>query len=146
LASALEWGSRGREFKSHRPDHFGYIYTMDKSFKERRKHIRIYRKFILNYHEKGKSVIKYHISQVNNISKGGLSFASSHALTPGAVIIVDMKTPFIADPVRLEGVVLECREKVPDMIYEIRLQFQDVTRQAMAVLDKIEGYGKRKEE
>ncbi len=22
LASALEWGSRGREFKSHLPDHF----------------------------------------------------------------------------------------------------------------------------
>ena len=38
--------------------------------------------------------------------------------------MIDLKTPFIADSICFEGVVLECREKIPEMIYEIRLQFQ----------------------
>jgi hypothetical protein len=118
---------------------------MDESFKERRKHVRVYRNFILSYHEKGKSTISRYVSQVNNISLGGLSFFSTHLLKQGIVIIVDLKAPFIADSIRLEGLVLECREKIPDMIYEIRLKFQDIPQQVLAVLEKIESYGRPKE-
>jgi hypothetical protein len=56
-----------------------------------------------------------------------------------------LKTPFIADPIRLEGVVLECKEKVPDMIYAVRVQFHEVPEDVLLVLDKIESYGKEKE-
>jgi hypothetical protein len=118
---------------------------MDKPFKERRKHVRVYRNFILSYHEKGKSTISRHVSQVNNISLGGLSFFSTHPLKQGIVIIIDLKAPFIADSIHLEGLVLECREKVSEMIYEIRLQFQDIPPQVLVVLEKIEGYGRPKE-
>ena len=37
--------------------------------------------------------------------------------------MIDLKTPFITDLIRLEGVVLECKEKISEMIYEIRIQF-----------------------
>ena len=114
--------------------------------KERRKHLRIYRNFILSYHEKGKSIIKHDISQVNNVSKGGLNFSSTRPLKEGDVIMIDLKAPFIADPLRLEGVVLECKEKVPELIYEIRSQFQEISQQALTVLGKIESYAKAKEE
>ncbi len=119
---------------------------MNKPSEERRKYLRIYRNFIMSYHEKGKSIIKHNVSQVNNVSKGGLNFTSTYPLKLGAILMVDLKTPFIADSIRLEGVVLECREKIPEMIYEIRLQFQEITEQALTALDKIESYGKAKEE
>ncbi len=139
MASALEWGSRGRGFKSHLPDHFQ---PMNKPSHERRKYLRIYRNFIMSYHEKGKSLTKHNVTQVNNVSKGGLNFSSTHPLKQGVVVMIDLKAPFIADPIRLEGVVLECREKIPELIYEIRLQFQETQEQVLTLLEKIESYGK----
>ncbi len=118
---------------------------MNNPSNERRKNLRIYRNFILSYHEKGKSMIKHNVSQVNNVSKGGLSFILTHPLKQGAVVTIDLKAPFIADPIRLEGVVLECKEKIPEMIYEIRLQFHEIPRQALTALEKIESYSKAEE-
>ena len=85
------------------------------------------------------------VSQLNNVSRGGVNFSSTRPLKQGVVLKIDLKTPFIADSIHLQGVVLECREKIPEIIYEIRLQFQEVSQQAMAVLEKIENYGKDKE-
>ena len=118
---------------------------MDNSSNERRKYLRIYRNFILSYREKGKSAIQHDVSQVNNVSKGGLSFSSTHPLKQGTVVMIDLKTPFIADSIQLEGLVLESREKIPEMIYEIRLQFQEIPEQVLAVLEKIESYSKAEE-
>jgi hypothetical protein len=117
---------------------------MNNSSNERRKYLRIYRNFIMSYHEKGKSIVKHHVSQVNNVSKGGLSFSSTYPLKEGIVVIIDLKPLFIADSIRLEGVVLECREKIPDIIYEVRLQFQEIPEPVLMVLQKIESYDKLK--
>ncbi len=113
---------------------------MSDSFKDRRKYVRIYRNFILTYHQKDKGGAKRDISQVNNISKGGISFVATQALDVGAVIGVDLQTPFIADAVYLEGVVLDCKEKIANMIYEIRLEFSNLSVAAVDILDKIERY------
>ena len=118
---------------------------MNKSFKERRKHIRIYRNFILTYHEKGKPGVKQDISQVNNVSKGGMNFSSTYPLKQGVVVIIDLKAPFITDSMSLEGLVLECREKASEIIYEIRVQFQKIPDQALIALEKIEIYSNAKE-
>ena len=118
---------------------------MNNSSDERRKHLRIYRNFIMSYHEKGKSIIKHNVSQVNNVSKGGLNFILTHPLKIGGVVTIDLKAPFVADPIHLEGVVLECKEKIPEMIYEIRLQFQEIPREVLTVLEKMESYGKANE-
>jgi hypothetical protein len=119
---------------------------MNNPSNERRSHFRVYRNFILSYHEKGKSIIKHNVSQVNNVSKGGLSFISTYPLKEGAVLTVDLKAPFIGNPIRLEGEVLESREKIPDLIYEIRLQFHEIHPQVLIVLEKIERYAKAKED
>ena len=60
-------------------------------------------------------------------------------------IIINLKTPFISDSINVEGVVLECKEKIADMIYEVRLQFQEVPQQVLTVLEKIETYSKANE-
>ena len=109
---------------------------------ERRKHLRIYRNFILSFYEKGNAAALHDVSQVNNVSKGGLSFSSTHPLNKGAVVTIDLKTPFISDSIILDGVVLDSKEKIPGMIYEIRLQFQEITPEVLTVLEKIENYAK----
>ena len=113
---------------------------MDKPAKERRVHVRIYRNFILAYHEKGKSKASQDVSQVNNVSRGGMNFSSIRPLKEGVVLKIDLKTPFISNSISMEGIVLECREKIPEMIYEIRLKFQKIPEQALGVLQKIESY------
>ena len=111
---------------------------------ERRVHLRIYRNFILSYCEKGKSQAVHQVSQVNNVSQGGLNFSSTHPLKEGDILLIDLKTPFITDPVHLEGVVLGCKEKIADMIYEVRLQFKDLAEPSVSVLKKIEKFAKNK--
>lgn len=118
---------------------------MDKPFKEQRLHPRIYRNFILSYYEKGKSALKDNISQINNISRGGMSFVATHPLKDKTTVVLDLKTPFVVDSIHLEGVVLESREKIPEMIYEIRVQFNEVSESVLHVLEKIESYGKTEE-
>jgi len=115
---------------------------MSESFDERRKYLRIYRNFILSYHEKGKEAAPNSFSQVNNVSKGGLSFSSTYPLKEGAVVTIDLKTPFITDSINLDGVILSCKEKVPDLIYEVRIQFQEIVPEVLVVLEKIENYSK----
>ena len=83
---------------------------------------------------------------MNNVSKGGLGFLSTHPLEQGVVVTINLKAPFIADPLHLDGVVLECKEKIPELIYEIRLRFQEISQQALIALEKIEGYSKDKKD
>ncbi len=119
---------------------------MNNPHDERRKHLRIYRNFIMSYHEKGKSADKHDISQVNNVSKGGLNFSSTQALAEGTVLAIELKTPFLADTIHLEGVVLQSMEKIPEMIYVVRLQFKEISQEVLTVLEKIETYSKTQEE
>ena len=118
----------------------------EESYKDRRQYVRIYRNFILSYHEKGKSDVQYDISQVNNISKGGISFVATRSFDKGVVIAIDLKTPFLADFIHIEGVVLDSKEKIPHMIYEIRLQFDNLSPEVLDVLDRIERYSLKSEE
>jgi hypothetical protein len=115
--------------------------SLDYPDKERRKHIRIYKNFILSYCEKNLPSEKYEISQLKNISKGGMCFIATRALANGAEVCIELKTPYIADSVFLEGTVLESHEKILQLLYEVRLEFKDVSPQAMSVLERIEQYG-----
>ena len=41
---------------------------------------------------------------------------------------------------------LDNKEKIADMIYEIRIQFSEIPEQVMVVLEKIESYAKANED
>ena len=55
-------------------------------------------------------------------------------------VIVEIRTPYIADITRLEGKVLESHEKLKDIIYETRLQFENLTPQNEILLNKLEEF------
>ena len=108
------------------------------SGKERRQFIRIDRNFILTYAEKSSPSVKNEITQVRNISRGGLCFVATRSFEVSSILLVEMRTPFTTGSVHLEGIVLESRERIKNMIYDVRIQFQNLQPQAQEILEKIE--------
>ncbi len=113
---------------------------MSESFKNRRKHARIYRHFILRYYSLSDPAAKKEVSQINNISQGGINFSATAPFKVGELLEIELKTPFLDENLYLQGVILECREKIPQIIYEVRLQFKDISAQAKNILAKVELY------
>ncbi len=107
---------------------------------ERRQFIRIKKNYIIRFCEKNNPSLKFEVSQIENISKGGLCFTSTLSFEPGSLLAIELRTPYVADTIYLEGKVLDCREKIKGMVYDNRLKFQDVVPEALAVLEKIEKY------
>ena len=115
--------------------------------KERRRYIRIEKHFIISYYEKNDPHLKHNISQLKNISMGGMCFVSDQKFARGIQLGIQVKTPYLADMINIEGTVLEPHEKVPGMIYETRLSFDALSAEAEFVLKKIvETFSKVKEE
>jgi len=113
---------------------------MSEPIENRREYLRIYRSFILNYHPLSDVSAQREVSQINNISQGGMNFSVNTPLKVGERFGIELKTPFLAESLYLEGEVLECREKIIGLIYEIRLQFRDLSTAAKEVLIKVEQY------
>ncbi len=113
---------------------------MNAPFKDRRKNVRIYRNFMLSCRMQGSSDVSYEMCQVHNIGRGGVSFSSTTSFPKGSTISIELKTPFLNDKIDLGGVVVECREKIRNLIYSVHVQFGKISTQALDVLAKIEQY------
>lgn len=111
--------------------------------KERRKYLRIKKTFILSYYTSTEPAVRYKVSQMKNIGKGGMCFITSQKYAPGTILIIELRTPYFADITILEGVVLESHEKLANIIYETRLSFQNLSPQAVFLLNKLEEFFKR---
>ena len=111
-------------------------------FKERRKFDRFNEYFMLFFSLKGDEGVLYEMSQVNNISRGGIHFSSNKHLPKGAELRLQLTTPFSKEVVQLQGVILECHEKIAQTLYGIRLEFKDLSPQGADALSKIEAWAK----
>ncbi len=105
---------------------------------ERRQYLRVKKNFILTYYLETEPAVKYKVTQLKNISKGGMCFITSQKYAPMTKLIVELKTPYLVDITHLEGTVLESHEKIPNIIYETRLQFENLSSQAQFLIDKLE--------
>ena len=104
---------------------------------ERRRHKRIHKTFILTYFVLTDPDKKYEITQLKNISLGGLCFITSKPYEPSVKLGVELKTPYLTDTTHLEGVVLESIEKINDLLYETRVIFEGLTPDAEFLLSKL---------
>ena len=91
---------------------------------DRRRSRRIRKHFILSYFEKEHPDCRHELTQLKNISHGGMCFITSQKFNLGIKLGIELKTPYVAETTYLEGVVLESHEKVRNMIYETRLKFE----------------------
>ncbi len=111
---------------------------------ERRQHIRIKKHFILTYYDKANPQKKRDATQIKNISVGGMCILTAEQFQSGAIIGIEMKTPYLSGTVSLEGKVLQSHERLAGIVYETRLTFQNLNAQAEFVLKKIVEYYKEK--
>jgi c-di-GMP-binding flagellar brake protein YcgR len=93
-----------------------------KSGIERRRYTRISKSFILTYFEKTNPREKFEITQLRNISMGGLCFITTKPFPQGTVLGIELKTPYLSDTTYLEGKVLQSHEKVTGILYETRVE------------------------
>jgi len=112
---------------------------------ERRRDIRIKKSYIGRFTLKDNNAGKSETSQIENISQGGLSFNSRMLFKRGDILNIELHTPFIADKVYLEGVVLNVHEKIKDLIYQNHVKFQNITSAAAGILKAVENYNKGSE-
>ncbi len=111
-----------------------------KSVNERRLYVRINKNFIIRFCQKDNSILKFEVSQIENISRTGICFTSNSFLEPGCNIYLELRTPYVTDMISLEGQVLDSHEKVKGLIYQNRLKFFNISSEAADILEKIENY------
>jgi len=110
------------------------------SFQEKRRHKRIKKNFILTYFELDHPKRKQEISQLKNIGTGGMCFISVKKFEPGTRLGIELKTPYLSGTTYLEGKVLQSHTKVANMIYETRLQFDSLEKDAEFLLNELIEY------
>lgn len=104
---------------------------------ERRQYIRIKKNFIISYSVRESPEHKHTITQLKNIGMGGMCFIAPEHYAPSAKISIEFKTPHFADTLQVNAKVLESHMKVPGMIYETRVLFDELTAHAKEVLQRI---------
>jgi len=104
---------------------------------ERRAYIRINKSFILTYYDKANRQQKFEITQLKNISMGGMCFITSKPVPSQTELHIDLKTPYIAEITYLDGIVLGSQEKIKGLIYETRVQFKDLKPESEFILHKL---------
>ncbi len=105
--------------------------------KDRRQFVRVEKHFIISCVEKNGASTKHDVTQLKNISIGGMCFVTAHHYPSKTHLSIELRTPFLSDIVHLEGVVLESREKIPGMLFETRLIFDKLDAQTQSVLNRI---------
>lgn len=114
--------------------------------KERRQFIRIKKNYIIRFCAKSNPSLKFDISQVENISRGGLCFTSTVPFDDGTDLAIELRTPYVADTIYLEGHILNSKEMVKGMLFANRVRFHDIAPESEDVLEKIEKYNIHKAE
>ena len=112
-------------------------FSEPRSWEEKRRHKRLNKNFIMTYYEKSKPNEKYEMTQLKNISMGGMCFVTTQEFKPGTVVCIDLHTPYLSDATHLEGAVLQSHEKVKGILYETRIQLSFLDVQAEYLMAKL---------
>lgn len=105
--------------------------------KERRKHERINKSYVLRYFLRENPAEKFEITQLKNISMGGMCFVTTEAYPPNSTLGIELKTPYVSETTYLEGRVLQSHEKAGSMLYQTRVEFYELNDHAKLLLSKI---------
>ncbi len=110
------------------------------TFEDRRKHIRIDKNLLLTFYELNNPEEKFQVSQIKNISKGGLCIVTTRKYEPNIKLGIELKTPFFGETMRLEGTTLESRQMIEGILFETHFKFDAISPESEIILEKIEQY------
>jgi len=105
---------------------------------ERRKHPRVSKHFIVTYYDATIADAQHNVSQLKDISRGGVCFSSCVGLPKNTLLQILIKTPYLAETLSAKGTVVYCAEKIPGVIYEVHVHIEDLTPETELILKKIE--------
>ena len=111
---------------------------------EKRRHHRINKNFVVSYRIYG-DPDNIDISQTRNISEGGIMLTTNRAFDRGTILAIEIRLPFIPNPIRLLGKILGSKEIARDMIYETRLVFTYMDDQSESMVKNTVDYFSKKE-
>ncbi len=111
---------------------------------ERRKHPRIFGRFIVSYRIMTE-INNIDMSQTKNICLGGMLLTTNRNFNPGVNLALEIRLPFDPHPIMLIGRVIESREIMKDMIYDTRIEFLAVDERHRKVIGETVGYYFKKE-
>ena len=144
MASAFEWGSKGRGFKSHLPDLVYKGGYMAYAGPEKRYDSRISGRFIVSYRiQEEKDNID--VSQTKNISLGGMLITTNKQFEPGVKLLLEIRLPFDPHPIILVGKVISSHEITKDLIYDTRLEFLSIDEGHKNIVNQTVAYYLKKE-
>ncbi|MFH1622588.1 MAG: PilZ domain-containing protein [Candidatus Omnitrophota bacterium] len=111
---------------------------------EKRRSARINKNFVVSYRIYG-DPDNIDISQTKNISEGGIMLTTNRAFDIGTILAIEIRLPFIPNPIRLLGKVLESREIARNLIYETRLIFSYMDEESKSMVINTVNYFAKKE-
>ena len=109
-------------------------------YSEKRQYVRLSKHYIVSYHVKDDPGTSYDLTQLKNISEGGICFVTTKSFVPGTSLVLRIKTPFMTESTHLEGETLESKEKLKDLIYETRLKFTNLDTEGQVALKTLMEY------
>jgi len=107
---------------------------------ERRKSVRIGKNLIVSYFLPAEPSRKFSLSQIKNISRGGVCFVTTENFELMTNLAVEFVTPYLSETSALAGTVVGCTEKISGLLYETRMKFENLAPVASAFLDDMINY------
>lgn len=112
---------------------------------ERRKYPRVNKTFIVSYRV-FQDTDNYDLTQTKNLSVGGMLLTTNRKFSAGTLLAVDIRLPFLAEPLNLKARVVESKEVAKNLIYDTHLEVIDVDRDTRGAIDKTVVYHLKKNE
>ncbi len=106
---------------------------------EKRKNARFQKQYVIKYALMENRTAFYDVSQLVDISKGGLKFFSYQNFLLGTKIILFIRFPFMypAETV-VEGEIVGCQEVLKGKTFKMRVKFININPAAADVLEQME--------
>jgi hypothetical protein len=101
---------------------------------ERRRYVRVDGRFIVSYHVINAGE-RHDVSRTKNLSLGGIAFTNDRPFEKGTCLGLKLMLPTAPKPILIAGEVIESKELVRGLIYDIRLKFLMIDQEASKAID-----------
>ncbi len=103
---------------------------------ERRRDQRLQRPLIVSYQLCCDPNANYDVTQIKDISLGGMRFVTSESYPAETLLSIELRTPFREERLKLKASVIESKEIAANLIYETRVRFVDLDNDTREALSK----------
>ncbi|MEK6715420.1 MAG: PilZ domain-containing protein, partial [Candidatus Omnitrophota bacterium] len=112
---------------------------------EKRKHTRLSKTFVVSYRVY-EEVDNYDLTQTKNVSVGGMLLTTNRKFNPGTILSVDIRLPYLLEPLNLKARVIDSKQIVKNLIYDTHLELIDIDEDNKEIINKTVVFHLKKKE